>query len=466
MKQVITAKYRIYTDDATPFREVSEAYRDACNFISEYIFAKGEDDVPPFRDLHDGLYPRLRTEFRLKAQMAQSAMRTVLARYSTLLTQISESERKAEQWDTRKAELEAMGRRPRTKRPDVTTWRPIRFHNLQCDLVSGRDWSIITPSGDGNGTISLNTLGKRIRCQYTDKGYEKHRGCRRGTAKLVIRSDGKVFLHVSMEREVPDVPEGVPDTVVGVDRGLRFHAVTYDGKRTRFHSGREEARVRARYKATRQSLQKRGTPSSRRRLRRIGDRENRWMEERNSIIAKTLVSELNPGSTIVMEDLSGVRSATEVVRHRDRYLMVSWPYYDLQKKIEYKAAEKGIRVVYVDPRHTSQRCPRCGNVDRNARHRRGHEYVCPKCGFRTNDDRAAAMNIRERGMEMLRYNEARRAKSPAARGCSQPPRDVTPPVCPPVPAGSETAGIKAGRPIASVAGTCGQSQTPMALPRG
>ena len=96
MKQVITAKYRIYTDDATPFREVSEAYRDACNFISEYIFAKGKDDVPPFRDLHDCLYLKLRTEFRLKAQMAQSAMRTVLARYSTLLTQISESERKAE----------------------------------------------------------------------------------------------------------------------------------------------------------------------------------------------------------------------------------------------------------------------------------------------------------------------------------------------------------------------------------
>ena len=38
---------------------------------------------------------------------------------------------------------------------------------------------------------------------------------------------------------------------------------------------------------TRQSLQKRGTPSSRRRLRRIGDRENRWMGERNSVIANT-----------------------------------------------------------------------------------------------------------------------------------------------------------------------------------
>ena len=134
------------------------------------------------------------------------------------------------------------------------------------------------------------------------------------------------------------------------------------------------------------------------------------MYDRNSCIAKTLVADLEPGSVIVLENLSGVRSATEVVKRKSRYLTVSWPYYDLQMQIEYKAAAKGITIIYVNPAYTSQTCPHCGNVDRNARHRDKHEYVCPKCGFRTNDDRVAAMNIRARGMEQLDYRF--RSKSP------------------------------------------------------
>ena len=73
----------------------------------------------------------------------------------------------------------------------------------------------------------------------------------------------------------------------------------------------------------------------------------------------------------------------------------------MQNQIEYKAGANGVMVVYVDPRHTSQRCPHCGTVERNARYRDRHEYICPKCGFCTNDDRAVAINIRERGMDKL-----------------------------------------------------------------
>ena len=133
MTQTITIRYRLYVDDPTPLVEVSEAYRDACNHISEYMFAKGMDDIPSFRELHDSLYFQLRTLYGLKAQMAQSAMRTVLARYSTLMTQIRDTTKAAEAWDRRREELEAKGRKPNTKRPKVTAWTLIRFRALQCD---------------------------------------------------------------------------------------------------------------------------------------------------------------------------------------------------------------------------------------------------------------------------------------------------------------------------------------------
>ena len=181
------------------------------------------------------------------------------------------------------------------------------------------------------------------------------------------------------------------------------------------------------------------------------------MHDVNSCIAKTLVSDLEKGSAVVMEDLSGVRGATEEVRRKDRYVMVSWPYHDLQNQIEYKAGANGIMVVYVDPRHTSQTCPHCGNVNRNARHRDSHEYICPKCGFCTNDDRAAAMNIRERGMEKLKNKGTGISGifGSNPEGCRQPPHDATSPACPEC----ETTGIKAGRPLKAVR-TGGQSQTP------
>ena len=83
MKQTITIRYRLYVDDPTPLVEVSEAYRDACNFVSEYIFVKGKDNVPPpERTIHDDLYLGLRSRFGLKSQMAQSVIKTGL--YDTL----------------------------------------------------------------------------------------------------------------------------------------------------------------------------------------------------------------------------------------------------------------------------------------------------------------------------------------------------------------------------------------------
>ena len=58
----------------------------------------------------------------------------------------------------------------------------------------------------------------------------------------------------------------------------------------------------------------RQTPSSRRRLKAIGQRENRWMQNVNHCVSKALV-EQNPRHTLfVLEELSGVRNATERVR--------------------------------------------------------------------------------------------------------------------------------------------------------
>nr|WP_303246358.1 transposase [Bifidobacterium longum] len=73
----------------------------------------------------------------------------------------------------------------------------------------------------------------------------------------------------------------------------------------------------------------------------------------------------------------------------------------MRQMIEYKALKAGHSIMLVDPAYTSQACPRCGLVRKANRKHRAHEYVCAGCGYRSNDDRVAAMNIRRLGYAAL-----------------------------------------------------------------
>jgi putative transposase len=59
--------------------------------------------------------------------------------------------------------------------------------------------------------------------------------------------------------------------------------------------------------------------------------------------------------------------------------------------VAYKAEEAGRRVVYVDPRHTSQRCSQCGHVARD--NRNGALFSCKACGHEQHADVNAAVNV-------------------------------------------------------------------------
>jgi len=84
-------------------------------------------------------------------------------------------------------------------------------------------------------------------------------------------------------------------------------------------------------------------------------------------------------------------------RKKQRYVHHSWPFAQLQKFIEYKALEKGIPVVYVDPKNSSHTCPRCGRPSV----RRRHNFYCPSCGYRNHADFAASFELANRGRALL-----------------------------------------------------------------
>lgn len=225
-------------------------------------------------------------------------------------------------------------------------------------------------------------------------------------------------MHITLTSKVRILPdEETKDLLIRT-----MHAYTSACK-TAFFSGASVKGKRAHFAALRKELQKVGTPSSRRRLKAIGQRENRWMRDLDHCISKALAEIYPEGTLFVLEDLKGIRKATERIRVSDRYVSVSWPYYDLEQKLIYKAAMHGHKVIKVDPAYTSQTCPHCGRRDSASRDKRRHLFRCTGCGYTSNDDRIAAMNLYSMGNKYLVQSGV---SMPLSGGVQSITPDVTP----------------------------------------
>ena len=365
-QMTITAKIQIIASetDKVLLDETMSVYRNACNYVSDYVFRT--HDLKQF-SLNKALYSTLREKFNLKSQMAQSVLKTVIARYKTILENQNE-------------------------------WIKPSFKKPQYDLVWNRDYSLT------QNRFSINTLNGRVKLSYFSDGMSKyfdHTIYKFGTARLVNKH-GKYYLHIPVTYEVEESNISDICNVVGIDRGINFVVATYESKhKSGFASGKAIKQKRAKYSKLRKELQMRHTPSSRRRLKAIGQRENRWMQDINHQVSKALV-ENNPKHTLfVLEDLSGIRNATERVKTKDRYVSVSWSFYDLEQKLIYKAKQNQSSVIKVDPRYTSQCCPCCGHVEKSNRNKKIHLFTCKKCGYKSNDDRIGAMNLYRMGINYL-----------------------------------------------------------------
>ena len=273
MQQTITAKLQISVNpsDKQIICDTLKAYSDACNYVSEYIYKT--HNLSRY-SVQEDTYYQVREVYGLRFQMAVSCVRTVIAKYKTIL-------------ENRKEWIKPVFRLP------------------QLDLVWNRDYSLNVK----NDVFSVNTLNGRIKVSFCKNGFEQYFSddCKFGTAKLVNKH-GKFYLHIPVTYEISKLKESEVSNVVGIDRGIRFLAVTYDSKgKSVFYDGNIVKQKRGHYKTLRKQLQQVGTPSSRKRIKAIGQRENRWMNDVNHCISKALVESNPDGSLFVIEDLSGIR---------------------------------------------------------------------------------------------------------------------------------------------------------------
>lgn len=378
-----TIKLRIHVspEQEILFRQMTEQYRQACNFVSQYIFDNQFDLA--YTSLNRALYRNLRERFGLKAQLAQSTIKTTIARYKAIREQLYQKpyryKDENDKWQRIYRTLEWL-------------WKPVFFKRPQADLVRNRDYSFV----DNGQTLSINTLGKRTKCAFEGEHFAEYLNgsWELGTAKLV-ELKGLWYLHIPVTRTVEDFQKENVRHVVGIDRGLRFLTVSYDEQgKTEFVSGKKIAAKRHKFQEVRRRLQSKGTKSAKRKLKALSGRENRWMSDINHQITKTLVEKYGKDTLFVLEDLTGVSFEESNLSRtaKQNYDLRSWAFYQLEQFLAYKAHENRSEVLKVSAQYTSQRCPKCGAIHKENRDHHKHLYSC-RCGYKSNDDRIGAMNI-------------------------------------------------------------------------
>ena len=150
------------------------------------------------------------------------------------------------------------------------------------------------------------------------------------------------------------------------------------------------------YRQTRAKVASVGSRSAKRLLKRLSKKEQAVTQDLLHVASKQLVAfaETVGAKTIVMEDLTGIRSSKKKLHHKQKERNHRWPFAKCQFNINYKAAAVGINLEYVSPSYTSQMCPKCGHISKS--NRNGLSFSCKSCGHQDNADRNGAWNIASR----------------------------------------------------------------------
>lgn len=237
--------------------------------------------------------------------------------------------------------------------------------------------------------VGLSTVAGRIKFSFT-----AHRHARKwldrasgfDSADLIRRPTGW-WLNMVVTIDAPAIaPIG---TVVGVDLGLNRPAVTSEAM---FLGQRRWKDIEKRYFRLTRSLQSKGTKSAKRHLKALRHRRARFRKDCDHVLSKRIVESVEPGSVIVLENLTNTRHRTKQRGRVQRRRHHSWSYAQLRTFVTYKAEERGCMVAAIDPRNTSRTCPRCGHVHKRNRPEQS-AFRCLDCGYELNADLAAARNF-------------------------------------------------------------------------
>ncbi len=254
-----------------------------------------------------------------------------------------------------------------------------------CCYINNQNFKV--NEGNIEFPVMMDGRAKRIsvKTRMSDKQKSVFASYRLGTMRIVVKGSSLVA------QIVYDADEAVfsdGGNIMGVDLGIKCPAVSScsDGSVRFYGNGRRNKYMRRHYKYLRKKLGKAKKPDA---IKRINNKEQRIMKDIDHKVSHDIVAAAVAHNVrvIKLEQLQNIRSATRTSRKNNPSLH-TWSFYRLAQFIEYKAKLAGIKVEYVNPAYTSQKCPVCGSVH----HASDRNYTC-SCGFHIHRDVLGAMNI-------------------------------------------------------------------------
>jgi putative transposase len=360
MKQTMLLKLTPSPEHHTALVDTMHAFNAACNYVASLAFAEKTANKFALQKL---VYGELRTTYKLAAQLAIRAISKASEAY----------------------------KRDKSIQP---TFRPEGAMVYDERVMSFKD----------SLSVSLLTLTGRVLVPFQVGDYQAARmDAIKGQADLIYRK-GVFYLAVTLEVPTP-ISDEVSDTL-GIDLGIVNLAT--DSKGETF-SGEAVEHNRQRLHALRQRLQKRGTKSAKRHLKKLSGKEARFKRNTNHVISKRIVQKAKANRQgVAIEELRHIRKRTDsTVSRSQRSKHSSWAFAQLRSFLSYKATLAGVPLFVVDPAYTSRTCSQCGHCEK-ANRKRQSSFQCVQCGFRCNADWNAAVNI-SRAAKVMRPIAAGRA---------------------------------------------------------
>jgi IS605 OrfB family transposase len=346
MKQTMLLKLAPSPEQHTALLETMHAFNAACNDIAQTAF---DEKLANKFELQKIVYGDIRKRFNLSSQMAIRAISKVVDVY----------------------------KRDKSIKPMFRSEGAITYDER---LMAFK----------GLSEVSLLTLQGRVIVPFRIGGYQQSRmDAIKGQADLLFRN-GTFYLAVTLDvpAPTPDEPEG---GTLGIDLGVINIATDSEGET---FSGEAIEKTRKRMLRLRSDLQKRGTKSAKRHLKKLSGREARFRKDVNHTISKRVAQKAKDHrQAIAIEDLRHIRQRTEARLRKSQHAMhSSWSFWQLRFFLTYKAALAGVPLHVVDPRNTSRTCAVCQHCEK-ANRKSQAQFLCKKCGHSDNADRNAAINI-------------------------------------------------------------------------
>ncbi|UWG47840.1 Transposable element, IS605 OrfB family [Halanaeroarchaeum sp. HSR-CO] len=212
---------------------------------------------------------------------------------------------------------------------------------------------------------------------------------------------GEWFVSFGLETDEADLPEK-PDVdsldtsnSVGVDLGIQNYIHTSDGKTVdwldledEYERLRREQRELSRKEKASNNYEK-----QRREVAKVNRHIRRKVLDYQHKITTWLVREYD---AVFVEDLD-VKGMLEQSHNARNKQDAAWRQFITL--LEYKAELYGTHVVQVEAAGTTKECAKCGVA--TAKPIWVREHSCPSCGFETDRDANAAMNVLQRGFQEL-----------------------------------------------------------------